>query len=104
MLHFDPKMYCTKLCPWSAPLTAFMLKMATLSMLITFLVAATKYLTRSNWQEEGLISLMVEGRQYIMEGKAWRQAAPWWLKSVAGTLHPLTSWRDRKQEVDRRWD
>lgn len=39
-----------------------------------------------------------------MEGKAWRQAVPWWLKSVVGTLHLLTSWRNRNQEVNRRWD
>lgn len=62
----DPS--CAK-CPlwpqacWSmsleCPLTAFMLKKETLSVLITFLAAVIKYLTRSNWKEKGIIWLTV---------------------------------------------
>lgn len=56
-VHFDPRH--AEVCPWSAPLTAFMPKKETLSVFITFLAAVIKYLTRSNWKEKGIIWLTV---------------------------------------------
>lgn len=58
-----------KLCLWSAPLPALTLKMAIISILITFLVAVTKYLRRSDWKEEDLFGSQFEGLQSTMKGR-----------------------------------
>lgn len=41
-------------------------------VLVTFLIAVTKCLTRSSVMEEGLIRPTFEGIQCIVEGKAWQ--------------------------------
>lgn len=64
------------------------------SVIVTFLVAGTKRLTRSSWREKWSFWSQFQPRGGDMAANMWQEWA-------AGTLHHITE--DRKQPVDRKW-
>jgi len=58
------------------------------AVFVIFLVAVTKYLTRSKLKEERIILNPV-----LMEYKpSWLQVAPWWAENADGSSYTFSQW------------